>query len=860
MPDNVIQPSFSAGELSPHLYGRVDLAKYHVGAALLWNYFVDYRGGAARYPGTKFVAAAGSNTDPVRIISFQYSTEQTYILEFGPLYMRVFKNGAQVLTGGGSTYSLVTPYAAADLALLKFSQSADTMTITHPDYAPRDLVRVADNDWTLTVTTFAAVIGSPAISANTVTGGDTTYTMNYSYVVTALGASGEESLPSVASTSSGPNIALKPGTIELKWAAPVGAARYNVYKANPSVSGKAIPSGARYGYMLSAEGTTALDTHIIPDFTKSPPTHANPFAVGVITEVTLTAGGTGYGSPPTVSISDPSGTGAVVEALLSGDVVSGFILKAGGSGYTAPTVTITPTSGGSGASATATAGPTTGTYPGVSSYFQQRRVYAASRNVPHGYWMSQSGLFHNFDVTNPVVDSDAITGALTGLQVNAIKSLVPMPGGLVAFTAGGAWQISGAAGADSPITPSSISAKPQAYRGASDLPPIVITTNILFVQAKDSRVQELSYNFLSQGYASEDKTIFASHLFHGHTVVSWAYAEEPFKQVWLALEDGSALTMTYVKDQQLEGWSRRYTQGQIKSIAVASEGGEDVVYFVVKRFIGNQWWQYIERQASLTFSNLEDGWFVDCGLSYLPALGTTTIQGFAIDGSEDWTLQASVATFVAGDVGKIFRGAGGRATVAQYIDAQTVRVTPDLPFLQTVPETEDSMTIPLIAGTWSFGAEVTTVSGLDHLGGETVQVLADGVQLPDAVVPTDGVLSLVDAAGASVSASRVIVGLPYRAKFQTLRLEPAGGGTTQGKRKKISAATIRVNNTRGLRAGTTFDTLATVLDPASGLYSGDLRVVLDPSFNQEGQICIQQDGPFPSTIIAIVPEVSVGDA
>src|SRR6516164_8248006 len=98
MAASVIQTSFNSGGWSPALNARVDIQKYHSGAALLRNFFVDYRGGATTRPGTKFIQQARSNT--VRLIPFQASFAVTYIPVFGPGYIRFYSNGAPVLEGG----------------------------------------------------------------------------------------------------------------------------------------------------------------------------------------------------------------------------------------------------------------------------------------------------------------------------------------------------------------------------------------------------------------------------------------------------------------------------------------------------------------------------------------------------------------------------------------------------------------------------------------------------------------------------------------------------------------------------------------------------------------------------------------
>lgn len=90
-------PSFTAGELSPNLYARVDLDKYHSGVSQGRNMFVDYRGGMSNRPGTKFLAKALSNIYS-RIIPFIVSRDVSYIVEFAHLQLRIFANGVPVAT------------------------------------------------------------------------------------------------------------------------------------------------------------------------------------------------------------------------------------------------------------------------------------------------------------------------------------------------------------------------------------------------------------------------------------------------------------------------------------------------------------------------------------------------------------------------------------------------------------------------------------------------------------------------------------------------------------------------------------------------------------------------------------------
>ncbi len=144
-----IQPSFAGGEIGPSLYGRIDMAKYQVALRKCDNFIVRQYGGVENRPGTRFVGAAKYPNRKCRLIPFQFSTVQTYALEFGHQYMRVIKDGALVLNSSNVIYEIATPYTEADLFRIKFTQSADVLTLVHPAYPPKELRRYAHDNWQL---------------------------------------------------------------------------------------------------------------------------------------------------------------------------------------------------------------------------------------------------------------------------------------------------------------------------------------------------------------------------------------------------------------------------------------------------------------------------------------------------------------------------------------------------------------------------------------------------------------------------------------------------------------------------------------------------------------------------------------
>jgi hypothetical protein len=128
--------NFTAGEMSPRLFGRTDLGRYDNGAQIIQNFLVQPHGGLTRRPGTRFVREVKTSANKTRLVAFQFNVEQAYVLEFGNTYFRIYKDGGIVVDGSDVPIEVTTPYGTSDLAGLKFAQSADIMYIVHPDYAP----------------------------------------------------------------------------------------------------------------------------------------------------------------------------------------------------------------------------------------------------------------------------------------------------------------------------------------------------------------------------------------------------------------------------------------------------------------------------------------------------------------------------------------------------------------------------------------------------------------------------------------------------------------------------------------------------------------------------------------------------
>lgn len=541
---------------------------------------------------------------------------------------------------------------------------------------------------------------------------------------------------------------------------------------------------------------------------------------------------------------------------------------------------------GAGATGTITVGPLTGTFPGVVSYFQQRLFYANSMNNPDTFWASKPGSYANFDASIPTTATDAITASPWTEQVNGVQWLVPMPGGLIALTGLRAWQIIGQGSYQlnvQPITPSTTQAQPQAFNGCSaTVPPIVIDYDVLYVQAiGNSTVYDLSWNFVVNIYTGADLTILSSHLFLSRQIQQWAWARQPYKVAWASCDDGTLLSITYLKDQAVYGWARHDTQGLAVGIASVSEPPVNAVYMIVQRFppYAPSGIYVMERMDNRVWNSVEDVYAVDSGVSNPMAAPAAALFASAASGS-GVVFSATANVFSASSVNQVLRLGGGIAVITGYSDARHVTGT------WSLAASNSPMGLPYAAaGNWTMAAQVNTLHA-PHLAGMTIVGLADGVPLSNLLVAADGTVTL------PFLASNVKVGLVFLPQLQTPYLN--GQGVVQGARKVIPAVTLRLAASGSCQTGTnqpdgaaqnpprfappwtgmaTADTSQSTggqsppvpyTSPGGQqvmpLWTGDLRVVGDgAAWVSKGQVAVQQILPLPLEILSVEPEYLPGD-
>jgi hypothetical protein len=625
------QVSFNGGELAPRLYGRTDLEKYDSCVKTMKNFIPTLQGDIVNRPGTKFVCEVKDSTKNVRLIPFQFSVTQAYVLEFGDLYMRIIADGGQVVypvghASAGDPVEVVTPFAHTDLDRIQFTQSADVLFLVHPSYPPQKVSRFSNTEWTVEAINFGSSAATPDNIVSSSVGS------TYAYKVTSI-VGGEESIAGTGSSSS--------QTSNLSWDAVFGATSYNIYKEVNGI----------YGWIGEAGSNAFTDATITPDDSKRPPDANNPFSADPVLEeisanivpdmiyvspVSVAGGGwtatatNWYGSGPyylrcafdpafptidyiTLTTTVPT---TIIEIVPDAPVAVGaysFVMSAAGLGAEAWTfegydgaswVTLDTRVGEVSWAAnekrtydfvnevayekyhivinknntntnysrfnkiemhTATYS-TAANYPGSATIHQQRLILARTDAKPQTIFGSQTGNYYNFNVSSPLQDDDSYEFTVASNQVNEIQWMSAIRT-LLLGTAGSEWEMDSGSASNS-ITPTNVNLKPQGNRGSEPIEPIIIGNSLLFISRGGSSIRDYGYNFDVDGYTGDELTLLASHLFEDSSVRAWAFQKAPYSVVWVVMEDGSLVGLTYDKDQKVIAWHQHETEGTFESVAV----------------------------------------------------------------------------------------------------------------------------------------------------------------------------------------------------------------------------------------------------------------------------------------------------
>ena len=907
MPQDRVQNSFGGGVLSPAAFARFDLQKFGTAVKTADNFFVHAEGGISNRAGLQFIKETKDSSKVSRAITFEFNEEQAYALEFGEYYMRPYTDdgailestttitgatqanpvvvsdtghpyldGEQIYIAGvvgmtelngkyytiankttntyelsgvdGTSYTayssagtsarvftLTTPYAAADLALLKFRQSNDVMHLTHRSYAPQKLSRTGAAAWTIEEVAFEPE--HPFPTGFTVTA-NTAGAVTVRYRVTAIDEeTAEESLVGLNATSETITGATAANPVvltitghpyadgdEIHVDSVVGMVELNDRRfvvANQAANTIELKGEDGTGYTAYSSGGNSTRTFV-------------EIANGAVT------------ADNTIAISpEVAGTGTY-KIYKEDNGLYGLIGSTETLEFTDDNIEADLTDG---APKWRQPFAVSGDYPGCTALHEQRSVWGNTTDDPLKTWLSQTSQFYNMNVSSPTRETDAVTLRLVTGQGNEIRHFRSFQERLFAFTSGVVWTIKPGGDLDA-ITQSSKKVGVEEYLACTDTPPLTVKSNILMVAGKQSRgfeVHSLGYRLETDLYAGSDLTILARHLFEDYTISEWAYAERPHRLVAAVRSDGKLLVMTYMQEHQVFAWTLWETDGEFESVINVSEGQVDAFYFIIKRTINGSTVRYVEKLHSRAFSDIEDAFFVDSGLT-LDITNAVSITGATQ--ADPVVISSTGHPYEDGDSVYI-TSVGGMTEINNRLFTVANKTANTYELLGV-----DGTAYTAYTSGGSSQKKVTALSNLDHLEGETLIALVDG-NLETGLVVSSGATTLTNAG------SVVHIGLPYEGLIDSIPLDLAPA--TVSRKKIVKQVTLRVQNTRGLFVGPDADNLeeypsrSTELwgDPAATL-TDLIKIPISDDWQREASVTIKSEPGLPMTILFMAAETDVG--
>ncbi|MCP4451930.1 MAG: hypothetical protein GY809_10740, partial [Planctomycetes bacterium] len=263
----------------------------------------------------------------------------------------------------------------------------------------------------------------------------------------------------------------------------------------------------------------------------------------------------------------------------------------------------------------------TNNYPSLVFFWQQRLGWASTNEQPFTVWLSPSAQFESLATSQPPEDDDSIEATLAAAQANRIQ-WIEGDRGLVLGTTGNEWLMGETD--STPMTPA-VGFNKQGGKGSESIPALSTGDNLLYVQRGGGSIREFTYAFNSDKYEAPDATIIASHLLDEATIVNWCYQLNPYSIVWVVLDDGSLIAMTYVREHEVVGWHRHETDGLVEDVcSVPSPDGHDAVYAVIRRTVNGSDVRFVERMGNyfIRVNDPADAFFVDAGVTYDGAAAT----------------------------------------------------------------------------------------------------------------------------------------------------------------------------------------------------------------------------------------------
>lgn len=594
-----MQTSFNAGELSPSMAGRVDQDKYFSGSERQFNFLPQLQGPTVRRGGTRDIGPAKSGAAPKGpLIDFVFNTEQSYVLEFGNLYVRFWVNRGLLLSGG-SPYEVVTPYAEADLVTsegtfaLRTLQAGDVMWIVHAEgkYPVYKLSRLGATNWTLVQ---EKTLGGPFRDINQ----DNAATIQAS-AVTGAGITLTASVATFDPAHVGSLVLLEspdPGLIK-----PFQPAETIAINAQQRNGGNVYQ--ALNGFTWVAGDTTQ---RYVPVHTEG---DANDG------EVNWRYLHSGYGWAEITGFTSATSVTATVISRLPDAVVSA------------------PTRRWAFSEFSSVYG-----WPTDITFYRERLVYARNRYL----FLSVVGAYSDFSARDAgiLTKETAMILQIAADRFDAVRWL----GSLRSL-------ILGSASTETSVqeqttqevfAADNVQSIPQTQYGARKLKPLKVGDAFLFCERAGGRVRDMRYSYEIDRYKSEEISVLAEHIFERlvpgqpvRDVMDWAYQRQRDNVVWVVLSDGTLAALTLDRERGVIAWTPQELGGGAFVEAVqcipSPDGQTDDVWFMVRRTVNGVVTRRVEilLDHRLVLNGPGEGVYVDASVTQRNAVPFSVVTGLA---------------------------------------------------------------------------------------------------------------------------------------------------------------------------------------------------------------------------------------
>lgn len=615
-PIYISQLAFTTGEVSPDVSSRFDLEQYKSALLEAENVVIRPYGAVAKRQGSQYVGQVKYSDKPTRLFEFTTNTNNSFMLEFGDKYIRVWNYG--IYTG----IEVTTPFTSDILFDLNCNQSGDVMFICSGKYPIQTLSRYSDTDWRMST---YKLTEQPYDEINTDNGhtltvnGDTITSTKDLFTQDMVGSVIQIAyyIEAVHTKSAGEVVEKRVhrGLLPLLIEKTYNNINYNVenYSTDTELSWKFTTHGTWDGtvkiQISNNDGQTWKDYRTYTSKNDYNVTDSGKIEAGArLKYISDIKGGsvncdlsimpfTQYGIVEIKSVTDAKNAKVnVLNGIKEGEPSYQWKLGSWNRGRG---------------------------YPKLCTFYQDRFVVAATDSKPNLIWFSRTGDYPNFGVEKvegTITDDSAITLPVINRKMCEIRHLVPA-NDLIILTSGNEWIVRG----DKTITPTNCNLKTQTQRGALSCEPQFIGNRCVFVQERGGTVRDMGYSYESDNYTGQDLTLFVKTLVKGHVAVTSAYAQDPDSIIYYVRDDGQLNCLTYIPEQKVYGWSHFVTNGKYRYVESVAEGEQDTIYFVVDRVINNKNVKCIERSIPLYTEDNSDV-FLDCYVKVANSIKTDYIN------------------------------------------------------------------------------------------------------------------------------------------------------------------------------------------------------------------------------------------